>query len=609
MTADDDPDRPSRMRPEPTLRLQVVPAGIYRIGEAAAFLGISREELGRWNEQGKAPAVLSIGGHRRFTGEALLALREKMAKEGNGEERRTTVTYRPSEVTRAILRLLLSAEDGACVSDLADAVSISESGVRVALSALNHRGLLSVDKVLTPRPADESGSATARRRYRLTEQGKALAEGFELPDSEGSSGRGGLATVSMRRPPAELWDQPHVRDALRKRDFGDVFQQLHLAGYSQSMVAAMINRSQSWISATVNSRTPVVSLVLLEHLVVALGIPSCYVGLACAEHDHYRRDHSAVEPRVGDPEPEDEPAAEDERAVISPESEAGAGAEAELRPTRTVSVHIDPDCLYSTQDAAMLLGSSLAKVSLWVSDGILKAFRLSTGGPERVTGEELLRVRALGYGKPDGATLEYYPSPAARKILAALVAAENGLVIKELVDSLEVDRTTVTNALADFVHFGLADSRRIVRNSRHNRLYQLTPDGRRFAEQEANRITSAREVHSRWHVPTTLPGPEVWDDPLMRRALREHNFGLVYRLLHFIHGYTQTYIGKVTDRPQQRVRYIANRETPLESLQLIRHLAKSLGIPPGYVGLACCPCEHTDGTLAHEAERAAETDG
>lgn len=61
------------------------------------------------------------------------------------------------------------------------------------------------------------------------------------------------------------------------------------------------------------------------------------------------------------------------------------------------------------------------------------------------------------------------------------------------------------------------------------------------------------------------PDPAVWETPVMRKALAAHDFA------------TATAYKPVTD------------------IAVLRRIVAGLGIPPGYVGLACCTCPHYDG--------------
>jgi excisionase family DNA binding protein len=55
-------------------------------GEAAKMLGVSPRTVGRWAEAYGLPYFLTLGGHRRFLEETILALREALTEPGVGIE-------------------------------------------------------------------------------------------------------------------------------------------------------------------------------------------------------------------------------------------------------------------------------------------------------------------------------------------------------------------------------------------------------------------------------------------------------------------------------------------------------------------------------------------
>lgn len=78
----------------------------------------------------------------------------------------------------------------------------------------------------------------------------------------------------------------------------------------------------------------------------------------------------------------------------------------------------------------------------------------------------------------------------------------------------------------------------------------------------------------------------------MRAAFARRDIGLVYRILHRTHGFGQSRIGMLTGQSQPEVSAIINGRKVI-AVWLLARIAEGLGIPPGYLGLACCPCEHT----------------
>ena len=91
------------------------------------------------------------------------------------------------------------------------------------------------------------------------------------------------------------------------------------------------------------------------------------------------------------------------------------------------------------------------------------------------------------------------------------------------------------------------------------------------------------------------PDPAAWDMPAMRTALAAHDFGTVYKMLQRRHGIAHQWrIGWLTGQSQPQVSAtMAGRQ--IISYAVILRIANGLGIPPAYVGLACCPCPHTGG--------------
>ncbi len=87
------------------------------------------------------------------------------------------------------------------------------------------------------------------------------------------------------------------------------------------------------------------------------------------------------------------------------------------------------------------------------------------------------------------------------------------------------------------------------------------------------------------------PDPAVWQAPEMRRALEERDIGRVYRILRRL-GFTQNRLGTLTGQSQPEISAIMNGRNVVAVVVLAR-IADGLGIPPGYLGLACCPCPHS----------------
>jgi hypothetical protein len=92
------------------------------------------------------------------------------------------------------------------------------------------------------------------------------------------------------------------------------------------------------------------------------------------------------------------------------------------------------------------------------------------------------------------------------------------------------------------------------------------------------------------------PGPAIWDAPQMRAALLAHDFSYVFRVLVGM-GYTQSELSELTTVKRANVSIMIRAGQRIEKFSLVVSVAAGLGIPGGYVGLACCPCAHRDGSL------------
>jgi excisionase family DNA binding protein len=57
-------------------------------GQAARILHVSPRTVDRWADQGRVPCIVTLGGHRRFSREVILAVAAEMEGRGNlpGEE-------------------------------------------------------------------------------------------------------------------------------------------------------------------------------------------------------------------------------------------------------------------------------------------------------------------------------------------------------------------------------------------------------------------------------------------------------------------------------------------------------------------------------------------
>lgn len=86
----------------------------------------------------------------------------------------------------------------------------------------------------------------------------------------------------------------------------------------------------------------------------------------------------------------------------------------------------------------------------------------------------------------------------------------------------------------------------------------------------------------------------LWGGPAMRQVLAAHDFGAVYRVL--ARQFTYSQIAKMVFTSKSDVEETAERGKKVMHYTRVKWNAKGLHIPPGYVGLACCPCEHSKET-------------
>jgi hypothetical protein len=88
---------------------------------------------------------------------------------------------------------------------------------------------------------------------------------------------------------------------------------------------------------------------------------------------------------------------------------------------------------------------------------------------------------------------------------------------------------------------------------------------------------------------SATPDPQIWNYPLMRAALRRHDFTTVYRLLVLEFGYSQNRIGRFTDQSQPEVSAIIHGRRVI-SYSVIARITDGLGIPRAHVGISWCTC-------------------
>ncbi|HSV65798.1 MAG TPA: hypothetical protein VLJ59_07820 [Mycobacteriales bacterium] len=94
-----------------------------------------------------------------------------------------------------------------------------------------------------------------------------------------------------------------------------------------------------------------------------------------------------------------------------------------------------------------------------------------------------------------------------------------------------------------------------------------------------------------WQLPDR-PDPALWDEPRMRAALAHHDLRHVYQTLS-LHGYSQQRIAALTGQSQPEVSSIIHNRRHVQAYAVLLGVARSLGIPLGYMGLSHCHCTHT----------------
>ena len=54
--------------------------------QAARILHVSPKTVDRWADQGRIPCVVTLGGHRRFSRDAVLAVADQMVAKGTANQ-------------------------------------------------------------------------------------------------------------------------------------------------------------------------------------------------------------------------------------------------------------------------------------------------------------------------------------------------------------------------------------------------------------------------------------------------------------------------------------------------------------------------------------------
>jgi hypothetical protein len=87
------------------------------------------------------------------------------------------------------------------------------------------------------------------------------------------------------------------------------------------------------------------------------------------------------------------------------------------------------------------------------------------------------------------------------------------------------------------------------------------------------------------------PDQSLWSQQDVRSALADRDITQLYRLLQR-YGHSQQYIAALTGQSQPEVSAIIHGRKVMAYDLLVR-ISGGLGIPGGYLGLACCECPHT----------------
>ncbi len=72
-----------------------------RPGEAAKLLHVSPKTIDRWAADGRIPCIVTLGGHRRFRVEDVLAVAERMARPPE-KEPKVEKTARPAKAAKSV---------------------------------------------------------------------------------------------------------------------------------------------------------------------------------------------------------------------------------------------------------------------------------------------------------------------------------------------------------------------------------------------------------------------------------------------------------------------------------------------------------------------------
>ena len=86
------------------------------------------------------------------------------------------------------------------------------------------------------------------------------------------------------------------------------------------------------------------------------------------------------------------------------------------------------------------------------------------------------------------------------------------------------------------------------------------------------------------HAPRWI-NSEVWDRPDMRHALATRDIGAVFQILQR-HGVSQRKIAARTGQTQGEVSEILHGDRKVNAYDLLLRIAKGLGVPRGWMGLA-----------------------
>lgn len=99
-----------------------------------------------------------------------------------------------------------------------------------------------------------------------------------------SLSRSGGPSAAPRKPNPWLWEQPRVREALRRHNFAAVFEWVYVStGMTQREIGELVDMTQPQIAAIINNQRRVTCYDVIMRIVVGLGIPPGHAGVAWSD--------------------------------------------------------------------------------------------------------------------------------------------------------------------------------------------------------------------------------------------------------------------------------------------------------------------------------------